>query len=79
MKGSVCLLEFKKIATKCKLHGLWVTLRNKISLLVRALQNAPFSQVSILNVLNMCAGYKKHMLMLARGKLFTESPVKNVF
>ena len=27
MKGSVCLLEFKKIDTKWKLHGLWVTLK----------------------------------------------------
>ena len=26
MKGSVCLLEFNKIDTKCKLHGLWFTL-----------------------------------------------------
>ena len=26
MKGSVCLLEFKKIDTKCKVHGLWFTL-----------------------------------------------------
>ena len=29
MKGSVCLLEFKKIDTKCTLHGLWFTLRSK--------------------------------------------------
>ena len=27
MKRSVCLLELKKIDTKGKLHGLWVTLR----------------------------------------------------
>ena len=27
MKGSVCLLEFERIDTKWKLHGLWVTLR----------------------------------------------------
>ena len=26
MKGSVCLLEFKNIDTKCKVHGLWFTL-----------------------------------------------------
>ena len=29
MKGSVCLPEFKEIDTKCKLHGLWVTLMEK--------------------------------------------------
>ena len=26
MKASECLLEFKKIDTTCKLHGLWFTL-----------------------------------------------------
>ena len=26
MKGSECLLEFKKVDTKCKVHWLWVTL-----------------------------------------------------
>ena len=28
IKGFVCFLEFKKNDTKCKLHGLWVTLRD---------------------------------------------------
>ena len=39
MKGSVCLLEFKKIDTKCKLHGLWVTLKKLIELTLYANQN----------------------------------------
>ena len=30
MKGFVCLLEFYKFVTKCKLHALWVTLSTYI-------------------------------------------------
>ena len=30
MEGFVCLLEFWKFDTKCKLHMLWVTLNNYI-------------------------------------------------
>ena len=39
MKGFVCLLEFKKIDTKCKLHGLWVTLMVSAELAVATIQH----------------------------------------